>query len=870
MMTLEQERDQPKGATGGEAAFPAHPSLQASPQPALEHPRLPHPPHLSPKVMKPTGHPTRRPRTPVRQLQVDASTILSHDAPGESPALLGTRQGHRSVKSQRSSPIQGHRSPLGKRSTQGQGQKHGLGSSSRMKGPSDGSGRRGSETGVAQKQKKLACEVVVPPLPPPPDSRSQCRVQPQPASVDSAESVNLMDLSSDTEQGTGSVDLTTSAADVQSMDVEFSGAPPPPRAAVTPLASPVWAANTVGSTYHTTSPTATISPSRAPTTFQSGGSSPRRSPPTVLSPVVVSMSIVGGMNSADTVPLLEPTDMTCDASLSTGDTVPLLARSADEDATIPPPAKDYSSLITLGSLHLPAKLAVTPDPTGVCAFVSPAASVTALQMENSPSDVHIPVQGGRTLPLLGLSPACLAMRPGDTVTEKPDVTSPTEMTGITSPAPLSTPDLRVDMFEADYPGEGWAAVGREGAMKVGSPPAVPSGFPAITPEDLTPAELHEFDMKYGSPHHARSRSIKSLARPTLLALPLERPRLTSLPVNGGDDDDDEDYYRLRHFSITGRRIVNRGDSFKSRRTRSNTSMASDASRVTTSLESGANLITSLEGACRSLAPGLPPAITLSCDDVSCITDGCAWSHPCSLATSAASSAASSQASSASEMTTPYRVVMLGAPGVGKTTLVHQFMTSEHINAYDNSLDEEFGEHSVSVMLDGEESEIMFIDHPADEMTVENYLSTYEPHAFVVAYSVIERASYQRAEEVLQYLWRLDVMNNKGVILVANKTDIVRSRCVTPKEGSNLADSYDCKYIETSSGFNHQVDELLVGVLKQIRLKTHQPEVTARKRSTRRKKYRGSKTSASLKVKSFLTKVCGKEPKSKSCENLHVL
>ncbi|KAK8725637.1 hypothetical protein OTU49_010660, partial [Cherax quadricarinatus] len=350
-------------------------------------------------------------------------------------------------------------------------------------------------------------------------------------------------------------------------------------------------------------------------------------------------------------------------------------------------------------------------------------------------------------------------------------------------------------------------------MEVRSPPVLPTGFPAITPEDLTPAELHEFDMKYGSPHHARSRSIKSLARPTLLALPLERPRLTSLPVNGADDDDD-DYYRLRHFSITGRRIVNRGDSFKSRRTRSNTSVASDASSA----------------------------------------DGCAWSHPCSLATSAASSAASSQASSASEMTTPYRVVMLGGPGVGKTALVHQFMTSEYINAYDNSLDEEFGEHSVSILLDGEESEIMFVDHPADEMTVENYLGTYEPHAFVVVYSVVEKTSFQRAEEVLQYLWRLDVMANKGVILVGNKTDIVRSRCVTSKEGSNLADSYDCKYIETSSGFNHQVDELLVGILKQIRLKSRDSEVTARKRSTRKKKYRGSKTSASLKVKSFLTKV----------------
>ena len=89
----------------------------------------------------------------------------------------------------------------------------------------------------------------------------------------------------------------------------------------------------------------------------------------------------------------------------------------------------------------------------------------------------------------------------------------------------------------------------------------------------------------------------------------------------------------------------------------------------------------------------------------------------------------------------------------------------------------------------------------------------------------------------------------------------------------MADSYDCKYIEVSGGLNLQVDELLVGILKQIRLKVNNPEVSRdvfRKRSTRRKKYRGTKTSASLKVKSLLTKVCFKEPKSKSCENLHVL
>lgn len=35
------------------------------------------------------------------------------------------------------------------------------------------------------------------------------------------------------------------------------------------------------------------------------------------------------------------------------------------------------------------------------------------------------------------------------------------------------------------------------------------------------------------------------------------------------------------------------------------------------------------------------------------------------------------------------------------------------------------------------------------------------------------------------------------------------------EGKSLAQSRDAKFIETSSGIQHNVDELLVGILKQV-------------------------------------------------------
>lgn len=35
------------------------------------------------------------------------------------------------------------------------------------------------------------------------------------------------------------------------------------------------------------------------------------------------------------------------------------------------------------------------------------------------------------------------------------------------------------------------------------------------------------------------------------------------------------------------------------------------------------------------------------------------------------------------------------------------------------IDDEFGEKTVSILLDGEESEMIFIDHPSSEMSVSN-------------------------------------------------------------------------------------------------------------------------------------------------------
>jgi Rad/Gem-related GTP binding protein 1 len=58
------------------------------------------------------------------------------------------------------------------------------------------------------------------------------------------------------------------------------------------------------------------------------------------------------------------------------------------------------------------------------------------------------------------------------------------------------------------------------------------------------------------------------------------------------------------------------------------------------------------------------------------------------------------------------------------------------------------------------------------------LSTYEPHACIVVYSIVSRSSFQMAEGILNYLWQEHYTQERTVIVVGNKSDLARSRTIS--------------------------------------------------------------------------------------------
>uniref|UniRef100_A0A3Q3IDC3 GTP-binding protein n=1 Tax=Monopterus albus TaxID=43700 RepID=A0A3Q3IDC3_MONAL len=230
------------------------------------------------------------------------------------------------------------------------------------------------------------------------------------------------------------------------------------------------------------------------------------------------------------------------------------------------------------------------------------------------------------------------------------------------------------------------------------------------------------------------------------------------------------------------------------------------------------------------------------------------------------------AGEASEPRSPYRVVLLGASGVGKTAFASIFAGAADSMDSDNCELYEMCEKVIEV--DGEPAAVTLLDtwDTDSEWAQECYMQTGD--AYLLLYSITDRASFLRASELRITLRRFRPAQHTPIILVGNKCDLVRRREVSVSEGRTCAAVFDCKFIETSAAMQHNVWEAFRGIVRQLRLRRDSKEANKRRKhincNTRRE-------SLPMKARRFLDKVMARNNpsvavwlKSKSCHDLSVL
>ncbi|XP_055990409.1 GTP-binding protein REM 2 isoform X1 [Sorex fumeus] len=166
----------------------------------------------------------------------------------------------------------------------------------------------------------------------------------------------------------------------------------------------------------------------------------------------------------------------------------------------------------------------------------------------------------------------------------------------------------------------------------------------------------------------------------------------------------------------------------------------------------------------------------------------------------------------------FKVMLVGESGVGKSTLAGTFGGLQGDSAHEPENPEDTYERRI--MVDQEEVTLVVYDIWEQEDSGgwlrDHCLQTGD--AFLIVFSVTDRRSFSKVPETLLKLRAGRPHHDLPVIIVGNKSDLVRSREVSVEEGRHLAGTLGCKHIETSAALHHNTQELFEGAVRQIRLR----------------------------------------------------
>merc|ERR1712083_374223 len=137
---------------------------------------------------------------------------------------------------------------------------------------------------------------------------------------------------------------------------------------------------------------------------------------------------------------------------------------------------------------------------------------------------------------------------------------------------------------------------------------------------------------------------------------------------------------------------------------------------------------------------------------------------------------------------------------------------------DDTADTEVDLREVSVDVNGEESILGFLEPSSPTYRLEQLVQDHSPDCYVVVYAVDDTESLGAAKSTLAWLVRNGAIPSRPCILTGNKIDLARTRVVSTQEGMDVAVQYGTKFLETSPGMGHHIDELLVGIVMQLRLR----------------------------------------------------
>jgi len=162
----------------------------------------------------------------------------------------------------------------------------------------------------------------------------------------------------------------------------------------------------------------------------------------------------------------------------------------------------------------------------------------------------------------------------------------------------------------------------------------------------------------------------------------------------------------------------------------------------------------------------------------------------------------------------YKIVVIGAGGVGKSCFTIQLISGTFVETYDPTLEDSYRKQ---MTIDNEEAILNIYDTAGQEdfsAVRDQYIRIGE--GFVCMYSVTTDASFQEVRNLREKLLNITDDEHIPCVLVGNKCDLNEDREVQTATGQALANEFGWKFLEASAKTKLNVVEAFEEIVKSIR------------------------------------------------------
>lgn len=170
-----------------------------------------------------------------------------------------------------------------------------------------------------------------------------------------------------------------------------------------------------------------------------------------------------------------------------------------------------------------------------------------------------------------------------------------------------------------------------------------------------------------------------------------------------------------------------------------------------------------------------------------------------------------------------KLAILGAPGVGKTSIIQQFVSSHFTEDYEPTENKQV--YIPSVIINDHLYELKIIDSPYIPYFPVNSLYEWTDFrgyelrsvtAYILVYDITSEESFQYIKSLREQIMESRDMHDVPIFVVGNKHDQAEERGMPRREVANMVKKqWKCGYVECSAKYNWHIVLLFKELMKTV-------------------------------------------------------